>query len=223
MEEISKVGIYRERYGKKTLYFTKSVYPGFRGFDERIEKIKGEEFREVKPERSKFVAAIAKGLSQTGIRNGSTVLYLGASHGYTPSFMSDIIGKEGSMFCLDFAPRVVKDLVFVCEKRTNMAPMLEDALHPENYADVVPQVDAIFQDIAQRDQVKIFMKNVDMFLKPGGFGLLALKARSMDVSKNPKVLFKEVRAELEKHILVVDYRELDPYEKDHAFFVVKKK
>jgi fibrillarin-like pre-rRNA processing protein len=223
MEEMNKVGLFRERYGKKTFYFTKSAYPGFRGFDERIEKIKGEEYREVKPERSKFIAAIAKGLSQTGIRNGSVVLYLGASHGYTPSFMSDIIGKEGFMFCLDFAPRVVTDLVFVCEKRNNMAPMLEDAAHPENYMAAVPQVDAVFQDIAQRDQVKIFLKNVDMFLKPGGFGLLALKARSMDVSKNPKVLFKEVRAEIEKHILVVDYRELDPFEKDHAFFVVKKK
>jgi fibrillarin-like pre-rRNA processing protein len=223
MEEMSKVGVFRDKYGKKTIYFTKSIYPGFRGFDERIEKIKGEEFREVKPERSKFIAAIAKGLSQTGIRNGSVVLYLGASHGYTPSFMSDIIGKDGFMFCLDFAPRVVKDLVFVCEKRSNMVPLLDDAKHPENYRNIVPQVDAIFQDIAQREQVKIFMKNVDMYLKPGGFGLLALKARSIDVSKKPQILFKEVRAELEKHILVVDYRELDPFEKDHAFFVVKKR
>lgn len=223
MEEMNKVGIFRERKGKKILYFTKSVYPGFRGFDERIEKINGEEFREVKPERSKFIAAIAKGLSQTGIRHGSIVLYLGASHGYTPSFMSDIVGKEGFLFCLDFAPRVVKDLVFVCEKRGNMAPMLEDAAHPENYAIAVPKVDAVFQDIAQREQVKIFLKNCNMFLKPGGFGLLALKARSVDVSKNPNQLFKEVRAELEKNILVVDYRELDPFEKDHAFFVVKKK
>jgi fibrillarin-like pre-rRNA processing protein len=223
MEEMNKVGVFREKAGKKILYFTKSEYPGFRGFDERIERINGEEYREIKPERSKFMAAIAKGLSQTGVKKGSTVLYLGASHGYTPSFMSDIIGKEGFMFCLDFAPRVVKDLVFVCEKRTNMAPMLEDAFHPENYEKQVPKVDVVFQDIAQREQVKIFLKNCDMFLKSGGFGLLALKARSVDVSKNPKQLFKEVRAELEKHILVVDYRELDPFEKDHAFFVVKKK
>jgi fibrillarin-like pre-rRNA processing protein len=223
MDEMNKVGVFTERYGRRTLYFTKSIYPGFRGFDERIEKIKGEEYREVKPERSKFIAAIAKGLSQTGVRKGSTVLYLGASHGYTPSFMSDLIGKEGFMFCLDFAPRVVTDLVFVCQKRSNMAPLLEDASHPENYSNVVPKVDVVFQDIAQRDQVKIFLKNVDTFLKPGGFGLLALKARSMDVSKEPKQLFKEVRAELEKHILVVDYRELAPFEKDHAFFVVKKR
>ncbi|MGV8168897.1 MAG: fibrillarin-like rRNA/tRNA 2'-O-methyltransferase [Candidatus Nanoarchaeia archaeon] len=225
MEELNKFGIYRKKLGRNTLYFTKSAYPGFRGFDERIEKFNGEEYREVKPERSKFVAAVAKGLSQTGIRNGSVVLYLGASHGYTPSFMSDIIGKEGFMFALDFAPRVVKDLVFVCEKRTNMAPMLEDASHPENYADRVPKVDVVFQDIAQRNQVKIFLDNCNTFLKPGGFGLLALKARSIDVTRKPKDIFKEVRALLEKDkgIIIVDYRELEPFEKDHAFFVVKKK
>ena len=73
MEEMNKVGIFREKKGKKVFYFTKSVYPGFRGFDERVEKINGEEYREIKPERSKFMAAIAKGLSQTGIRNGSVV------------------------------------------------------------------------------------------------------------------------------------------------------
>jgi fibrillarin-like pre-rRNA processing protein len=223
MEEINKFGVYRKRLGKKTLYYTKSLYPGFRGFDERTDKEEGAEYREVRPDRSKFIAAIAKGLSQTGIKKGSIVLYLGASHGYTPSFMSDIIGEEGFMFCLDFAPRVVKDLVFVCERRKNMAPMLENASHPENYQNIVPKVDVVFQDIAQRDQLQIFIDNCNMYLKPGGFGLLALKARSVDVSKNPKQVFREVKMQLEKQIAVVDYRELDPFEKDHAFFVVKKK
>jgi fibrillarin-like pre-rRNA processing protein len=225
MDEINKFGLYRKKVGKNVIYFTKSAYPGFRGFDERIERVNGEEYREIKAERSKFMAAVAKGLSQTGVRKGSTVLYLGASHGYTPSFMSDIIGKEGFMFALDFAPRVVKDLVFVCEKRDNMAPMLENASHPENYVDRVPKVDVVFQDIAQRNQVKIFLDNCNLFLKPGGFGLLALKARSIDVSRRPADIFREVRAELEKDkgIIIVDYRELAPFEKDHAFFVVKKK
>ena len=62
-----------------------------------------------------------------------------------------------------------------------------------------------------------------MFLKPGGFGLLALKARSVDVTKNPKEIFRKVKIELEEKYNVVDYRDLDPYELDHAFYVVKKK
>jgi len=78
-------------------------------------------------------------------------------------------------------------------------------------------------DIAQKNQEEIFMKNINMFLKPGGFGLLALKARSVDISKKPKQVFKEVREKLEKQITIVDYRELDPFERDHCMFICKKK
>ena len=62
-----------------------------------------------------------------------------------------------------------------------------------------------------------------MFLKKNGFGLLALKARSIDVTKRPKEIFKQVRQALEKELMIVDYRELEPYEKDHAMFVCKRK
>jgi fibrillarin-like pre-rRNA processing protein len=223
MQEINKLKVYFRGSGKKISYFTLSLYPGYRGFAEKIERVAGKEFREVMAERSKFVAAIAKGLSQSGIKEGSSVLYLGASHGYTPSFISDIVGEKGCVFCLDFSPRVVRDLVFVCEERKNMVPLLDDAAHPENYSGFVPKVDVVYQDIAQRNQLEIFLKNCDAFLKPTGFGLLALKARSVDVSRKPMDIFNEVKRELEKRMVVVDSRKLDPFEKDHAFFVVKKK
>ncbi|MCF7872209.1 fibrillarin-like rRNA/tRNA 2'-O-methyltransferase [Candidatus Woesearchaeota archaeon] len=224
MDEVNKFRVFKIGKGKKSSYFTKSIYLKFVGFDEKLFRQGSDVFREVSPMRSKFIAAIAKGLSQTGIREGSVVLYLGASHGYTPSFISDIVGESGFVFCLDFAPRVVRDLVFVCEKRANMAPVLADAFQINTFKTSVPgKVDVVFQDIAQRNQVEIFVKNCDYFLKPGGFGLLALKARSVDVSRKPKDIFKETRTFLEKKYFVVDYRELDPFEKDHAFFVVKKK
>ena len=223
MEQINKLRIYREKKGKKTQIFTKNLTPGKKFFAEKTIKIKGEEYREINPERSKLGAAILKGLSQTGIKEGAIVLYLGASHGYTPTFVSDIVGSSGFVFCLDFAPRVVRDLVFVCEERENMAPMLENAIIPETYKDKVPKVDVIYQDIAQRDQVGIFLENCDLFLKKEGFGLLALKPRSIDVTRKPKDIFKETRKKLEEKLTIVDYKELDPYEMDHAFFVVKKK
>ena len=100
---------------------------------------------------------------------------------------------------------------------------MADANQPQLYRDLVPQVDVVFMDIAQKNQLEIFVKNCDMFLDVGGFGLLALKARSVDVTKKPKDIFRQVRSELEKIYSVVDYRELDPYEKDHAMFVVKKR
>jgi fibrillarin-like pre-rRNA processing protein len=80
-------------------------------------------------------------------------------------------------------------------------------------------------NVRERNQREIFIKNCNMFLKKGGFGLLALKARSVDVTKRPKVIFDMVREELEKEsdYTIVDYRELSPLEIDHPMFVIKKK
>lgn len=222
MEKTRFPNCFIEKRGKYTSYYTKTDYPK-NLFEERVKKERDGIYREVDPSRSKLFAGIARGISQIGIKEGSKVLYLGASHGYTPSFVSDMVGKDGFIFALDFAPRVVKDLVFVCDYRENMCALLEDANKPDDFEKKVAEVDVVYMDIAQKNQVEIFLKNCDRFLINGGFGILALKARSVDVTKKPNDIFKQVRAELEKHIIVVDYRTLDPYEKDHALFVVKKK
>lgn len=217
--------IFEKRLKKKKLLYTKSLYSDFVGFEERVISDKGVKYREVDPMRSKLFAGIVLGISQIGIREGSNVLYLGASHGYTPSFVSDIIGETGKILCVDIAPRVVRDLCLLCEKRPNMAPLLANSRHPEFYKQFVPEkVDIVFQDIAQRDQVDIFLSNARMFLKNKGFAIIALKARSIDVSKKPTVIFKKVFRELNsiKDFVIVDKRELAPLEKDHMLFVLKK-
>jgi len=84
-------------------------------------------------------------------------------------------------------------------------------------------VDVVYQDIAQKNQIEIFIKNIDLFLKDGGYALLAVKARSIDVAKNPKIIFKEVKKELERDLIIIDNRVLDPFQKDHCMFVCKKK
>lgn len=219
--------IYEQPSKRGVRLFTRSLYPDFRGFDETVLREQGLAFREVDPKRSKLFAGVAKGASQIGMREGSSVLYLGASHGYTPSFVSDVVGAKGFVLCIDVAPRVVRDLVFVCQRRQNMAPILADCNHPELYAKFIPAggVDVVFQDISQRNQVEIFLKNVQAHLKKGGYGLLALKARSVDVTRKPQDLFKETFAALENSgvVSVVDKRGLEPYEMDHMLFVVKKK
>ncbi len=211
----------KDSRGRIKLY-TPNLTPGLKFFDEEAERFGGNEFRFFDAKRSKLAAAIVKEASQIGIKEGDTILYLGASHGYTPSFVSDMIGEAGFIFALDFAPRVIRDLVFVCEKRKNMTPIMADANQPETYKSRLTKVDIVYQDVAQRNQAEIFLKNCEMFLKSGGFGLLAVKSRSIDITKRPKEIYVEIRQELEKKMTVVDYRVLDPYERDHAFFVCKK-
>jgi fibrillarin-like pre-rRNA processing protein len=204
--------------------FSKSLLkPAKSHFGERIVKEGRFNYRNWDPKRSKLAAYIMKGCPNTGLRGGSVVLYLGASHGHTPSYVSDMIGPEGFVFCLDFAPRVMRDLVFLCESRENMAPIMADAHHPEEYLDRVSQVDVVFQDIAQRDQPEIFLKNCRTFLKDGGVGLLAVKAKSINIKKDPKQIFLEVKEMVGKEFMITDMRGLEPFEMDHCMIAIKKR
>ena len=102
-----------------------------------------------------------------------------------------------------------------------MSPILADANKPDTYLHLVTQVDVVFQDIAQKNQLEIFLKNISLYLKKGGIGLLAVKARSIDSTKQPRILFEQIRRELEQKSKIVDQRILDPFEKDHMLFVIK--
>lgn len=216
-EKTSYPGIYSGFIGKKKVLLTKNLTKGKTFFDEE----ENEGYRVFNPRHSKLAAAIVKRIKITGIKEGDNILYLGASHGYTPSFVSDIVGTKGFVFCLDFAPRVVRDLVLVCEKRENMTPILADANKPDTYKHRITSVDVIYQDIAQRMQVEILIKNLQ-FLKPKGYAIIAIKSRSIDVTKKPYIVFEEVENKLKKVLKIIDKKDLSPLEKDHMLFVCQK-
>lgn len=206
---------------KRRQLLTKNLVPGKIVYTEDLVKEDGEEYRTWDPFKSKLCAGLLKGLKSSYLKEGDFVLYLGASTGTTPSHVSDIV-TDGFVYALDFAPRVVRDLVFVCKDRENMAPLLANANKPATYLDIVSPADVVYQDIAQRNQVDIFIKNIDMYLKLGGYALLAVKARSVDVTQKPKKIFNQVRTELSSKFEIVDEVLLEPFEKDHCMFVIRK-
>lgn len=211
----------KSKNGKKL--FTINLIREKKFFNENLLIQDNVEFREWDPYSSKLAAAILNNCPNICLRRNDVVLYLGCSHGYTASFVSDIIGKEGFVFAVDIAPRVLRDMIFMCNERKNIAPILADANKPYSYAERISQVDFLYQDIAQKNQVEIFLKNIALFLKKDGYALLAVKARSIDVTKNPKDIFKQVRKALEENLTIIDSRNLEPYQKDHQFFVCKNK
>src|SRR3989344_6736307 len=215
-------GLYFMSANNKRLLVTKNITPSKSFFKERLFKENNSEYREFNPVRSKLAAAIIKKISLMPIKENDKVLYLGASHGYTSSFVSDIVDNKGVVFCLDFAPRVVRDLFFVCEDRKNMIPILADANKPETYQNRITEVDVIYQDIAQRNQVEILFKNL-RFLKQKGHIIIAIKSRSIDVTKSPQRVYKEVEEKLKEKLKIIDQKELDPFEKAHILIVCQKK
>jgi len=219
----SKIFEVFESNERKRKLFTQNLVPGEKVYGENLVESNGVEYREWNPSKSKLGASILKGTQNVGIRKGSVVLYLGSASGTTVSHVSDMVGAEGAVFAVDLSATVMRDLLFLAEKRANIIPILESASHITELAKRICPVDVVFQDIAQRDQVGIFLNNVDVFLKDGGYGLLAVKARSIDVTARPKTIFAQVKAQLEKRVTIIDYRELDPFQRDHCMFIVKRK
>ena len=97
-----------------------------------------------------------------------------------------------------------------------------DFVLKEEYQNRICTVDIVYQDVAQRNQCEMFINNCNLFLKKGGYGLLAVKARSIDIKRKPKDLFTEIRKKLDKIFTVIDYKTLDPMQKDHCMIIIKK-
>ena len=174
------------------------------------------EWRAWDPTRSKLGAMLDAGMG-TGLAGGETVLYLGAAAGTTASHVADFAGPT---YAVEFAPRPVRDLVAVARDRDRLFPLLKDARRPETYAHVVEPVDVIVQDVATRGQAAVALEN-RQFLKDGGRLLLAVKARSEDVTRDPEAVFEAVTAELAEGYKLLARRRLDPRHEDHLAVVAR--
>lgn len=199
---------------------SRSLVPGQRVYDEELHTVDGAEFRTWNPTKSKLGAYIVKGGSQVQLRANSTIVYLGAANGTTPSHVSDIV-RDGTMVAVEFSPRSFRDLLRMSEPRANIVPVLADAWRPELYERYVGHVDLLFQDIAQRQQAAIFAKNLAAF-KPT-HAMIAVKARSVNVAAHPRDVYQQVAAEIEERsgYEAVDQIDLGPFEKDHAAIVFR--
>ena len=186
----------------------------------RGEPVSGEptdgDWRRWDPRRSKLGAMLERGM-ETGLAGDETVLYLGAAAGTTVSHVADFAGPT---YAVEFAARPARDLLAVCGPRPNLFPLLKDARKPETYAHVVEPVDAVIQDVATRGQARVALAN-RRFLREDGRLLLAVKARSEDVARDPDEVFDEVLEALEEGFEVLETRSLEPYHDDHLGVVAR--
>jgi len=147
------------------------------------------------------------------------VLYLGAANGTTVSHVADYTEV---VYAVEFAPRPMQDLIEVARRRKNVIPIMADATRPDRYALVVEAVDMVYQDVAQPDQASIAIRNC-AFLRPEGNLVLMLKTRSVDVRKDPEVVFDEtLKALKEAGFTVQESVWLVPYHQDHAAIICTK-
>ncbi|PSQ59716.1 fibrillin [Halobacteriales archaeon SW_7_71_33] len=161
--------------------------------------------------RSKLAAAVERGLDP-GLTVDAGVLYLGAAAGTTVSHVADVAGPT---YAVEFAPGPLGDLVAAAEERPRLFPLLKDARRPATYAGIVEaEVDVLVQDVATRGQADVALRN-RRFLADDGRLLLALKARSEDVTREPAAVFEDALDRLSSDYEVLATERLDPLHTDH--------
>ncbi len=147
------------------------------------------------------------------------VLYLGAGSGTTAKRLAKI---SQTLFCVELSPFPFASLLEVArrEQKKNIYPILEDANNPKNYASIVSAPEMLYQDITQRNQVEIFLKNLSFFSIKRG--VMMLKASSVDSKKPANRVFDECREELLKEGYNVRVIDLRAEFKNHAALLVEK-
>jgi fibrillarin-like pre-rRNA processing protein len=209
--------VFSHVYADERGYLTRNLVPGRRVYGEKLIERDGVEYRVWNPYRSKLASALSSGLMDLPFTGTSKVLYLGAATGTTVSHVSDIV-DSGVVYAVEFAPRSMREFLNVARERSNIVPILADAKDPLSYAPLIEKVDVIYQDIAQVEQADILVRNLP-FLRPGGHIMLCIKARSIDVTKDPELVFKKEVATLKPFVDVTETVDISEYEHDHSFIV----
>ena len=191
------------------------------------------EWRFWEPSRSKVAAALlrtANDPSQLLPETGSTCLYLGASFGSTVSYIHDQVCGAGNhhggqVVAVEIAPRAMRDLSELASIRPGLVPVLGDARQPQTVAPYIRgKADWMHQDLSIADQAETFVRMAGAFLRPGGTGLLSLKAaseRSSDGDDDSRFA-KAARILRESNLDVIERIDLKGLEEQHVVFHVRK-
>lgn len=179
-------------------FATKNLTPDTTYYGERLLSFNNDQYREWMHSKSKLASGFKRGIRIPELKEGASVLYLGASSGTTVSHVSDIVGKSGTVFAVEFAPRMARDLMRLVSLRDNVLPIVADARYPSEYAHIVDGVDVLYCDVAQPNQSELFVDNAKAFLKSDGVGYIAVKLRSISQKQRSDLIFKEQVSILEK-------------------------
>lgn len=218
-------GVFKSSSRTGDYLLTLNYTPGHNVYGEKLQVVDNKEggqieYRQWEPLRSKIGASLILGIREFGIKPKSNVLYLGAASGTTISHISDIIGKEGRVYGVEFSPRVGRELANLAKERINIVPIIEDARHPNKYRMIVPMVDYMFADVAQPDQARIFSLNAQYYLRNNGGFMICIKASCVDSTRPAEEIYEEAKNELvENGFKVNEIIDINEYHRGHACII----
>ncbi len=212
-----------EIFSTENKIYTINLIPKQKVYGEKLIIKNNIEYREWNPFKSKYCAAIVNGLKKNIFQKNSKILYLGSAEGTTVSHVSDIVGQNGEIYCIDISTIAMQKLTKLASIRENILPILADANNINEYSEFFEEkVDSIFIDISQRNQIEIFLKN-SIFLKKNGLAGISLKTRSISQSEKVSDILEKEKEKLKNDFEIEQIINLEPFEKQHYFILVRKK
>ena len=168
------------------------------------------------PYHSKLSAYLLAGGENWPFKKNSKVLYLGSAEGNTISYLSKIC-KTDTITAVDISAVAMAELLVLAKNKKNIIPCLNDAHFPERYRIQANNPEIIYQDIAQNDQVDIFIRNFNYFKPKCAF--LMLKTQS--IAGRNKEIFKETETKLTQLFEKVETVNINKWAKGHSAYYME--
>ena len=168
------------------------------------------------PYHSKLSAYLVAGGKNWPFKKNSKILYLGSAEGNTISYLTEIC-KTNSITAVEISPVAMAELLVLARKKDNIIPCLCDAHFPEKYRIQANNPEIIYQDIAQNDQVDIFIRNCEYFKPKQAF--LMLKTQS--IAKGDFDIFKNTEKRLSEIFEKVESVNINKWAKGHSAYFME--
>ena len=168
------------------------------------------------PYHSKLSAYLMAGGENWPFKKNSKVLYLGSAEGNTISYLSEIC-TTNTITAVEISAVAMAELLALAKTKENIIPCLNDAHFPEKYRIQANNPKIIYQDIAQNDQVDIFIRNCNYFKPECAF--LMLKTQS--ISGKNKTIFEDTKIKLNRIFKNVEMININKWAKGHSAYYME--
>ena len=181
-----------------------------------LELKKGKNWISWNPYHSKLSAYLMAGGENWPFKKNSKVLYLGSAEGNTISYLSEIC-TTNTITAVEISAVAMAELLVLAQIKENIIPCLNDAHFPEKYRIQANNPKIIYQDIAQNDQVDIFIRNCNYFKPECAF--LMLKTQS--ISGKNKTIFEDTKIKLNRIFKNVEMININKWAKGHSAYYME--
>ena len=191
-------------------------------YKENLVQTNGKRYSIWNPYMSKLAAAIINGMEIFPILKKTKILYLDPTTEKTVKHISNIVGINGKIFVVRDVMKNSKNfLEQIVKNRSNIFTIIPDKTNPARLTGMTEMVDVIYIDIAEHNQTEIAIQNCKNHLRIGGFLMLIVPTKNIDIANNPSKKNQEERKKLQTSFDIIQEINLMDFFKEYSMVIAK--